>query len=68
MFRNLAAWLRLEDYDARKAASADRVVRRFARGNVALQNGKFITEAELSRRSQAAVVSMEKIELELSRL
>jgi hypothetical protein len=64
MLRELAAWLRLDDYNSKKAASRVRVVRRFSRGNVALQSGRYITASELARRSEAAVVSMDKIERE----
>ena len=58
----LPAWLGPEDYVLRKAAAARAVVRRFARGNVALQEGRYVTADELKRRSEAAVVSMANIE------
>lgn len=63
----LPAWLGLEDYAARKKAAVNRVVRRFSRGNVALQYGKYVTEAELKTRSEAAVKSMANIEKMISR-
>ncbi len=67
MFLRLPAWLGLADYEARKRAAANRVVRRFSRGNVALQQGKYVTEAELKARSEAAVTSMANIERMINR-
>jgi hypothetical protein len=62
MLRRVAAWLRLDDYEARKEADTRRIVARFARGNVALQQGHYLTAEELARRSKAAVASFQRIE------
>ncbi len=67
MMLRLSAWIGVEDYEARKLAATKRVVRRFARGNVALQQGRYITEAELKARSEAALKSMAHIERMINR-
>jgi len=60
--RQKASAFNLSAYMAEKAAAPARIVRRYARGNVALQRGDYIDAAELTRRSEAAVVSMRNIE------
>jgi hypothetical protein len=67
MLRPFSALLNVSGYAARKAASVDNIVSRYARGNVALQNGAYITEAELTRRSEQAVRTMRKIDKSLRR-
>jgi hypothetical protein len=51
-------WLVVRDYEMAKEEAARRVVSRFARGNVLLQSGHYLTEAEVmdvSRRGDRAM-------------
>ena len=57
MFRRLHDWLTLRDYDRARETALRGVVARYARGNIAMQEGRFLTKAdmaELRREGDAA--------------
>lgn len=45
----LVEWLTFADYDAAKRDTARRAVRRYSRGNVALQHGLYLTQEDLDK-------------------
>lgn len=64
MLRNmieLYQWLTLGDYDAANRQASKSIVRRFARGNISLKNGMFMTgnsAAELSAEGDRATARL----------
>ncbi len=49
MFERLINWLTLNDYDTAKAMAFRGVVDRYTRGNVAIQEGRYLTAADLKQ-------------------
>lgn len=54
MFNKLTDWATLGDYDRAKDAATDKIIRRQARGNVSVQNGWYMTDEQLQKRSRKA--------------
>jgi hypothetical protein len=50
------------DYEARKREIESGVVARFARGNVLVQDGHYMTEDELRKLSKEADCALERLE------
>lgn len=48
----LYQWLTLGDYDAANKQASKNIVRRFARGNISLKNGTFLTKHAANSLSQ----------------
>jgi hypothetical protein len=64
VFRRIRDWFTLADYDDEKEKATERVVQRFARGNVCVQNGWFIDDtalADLSKRGDKAVARLRRL-------
>ena len=59
--KRLVRWLTLADYYDSKSSGSRRVVQRFARGNVAIQRGSYLTSDELSNRAKVVEKSMAAI-------
>ena len=62
--RDVWGWLNLADYEAAKEKATKQIVARFARGNVAFQNGWVLDERAvvvLSARGDAAIAHLNKM-------
>lgn len=53
LLKELISWLKLADYDDASRHASEQIVARYARGNVALQNGWFMDKSDLARLSEA---------------
>ncbi|MDR3534145.1 MAG: hypothetical protein P4L90_26720 [Rhodopila sp.] len=61
--RKLLNWLHVRDYEDAKLRSATNIVSRYARGNVAVQNGWFLNRSDLDALSASgdrALASLKK--------
>lgn len=65
MVRKLIDWLTLKDYDLAKHEGTMRVIARYSRGNVAVQNGWLMDDARLQELSAAGDKAMESLEQRL---
>lgn len=54
MLRRFYDWVTLADYEQAKERATDEIIARYARGNVALQNGWYMDEAKLEKLSRDA--------------
>jgi hypothetical protein len=55
-------WLRVRDYAVEKQKSAVKVAARYSRGNVALQNGWFLTRSGLEKLSADGDTAMKQMQ------
>jgi hypothetical protein len=65
-FRDLLAYLRLDDYEAAKEAGTLSVLARYTRGNVLTQNGCVMDMDELDQLSKDGRAAMAEIRKHLS--
>jgi hypothetical protein len=59
------AWLRAEDYEEAKRRATAHVVARFGRGNVAVQNGFVLDEADLKKRGARGSAAIDRLARDL---
>jgi hypothetical protein len=57
MFEKFVNWLTLRDYEREKEAAFRGVVSRFTRGNIAIQDGRFLTASELAELGRAGDIA-----------
>jgi hypothetical protein len=57
----LVGWLELDDYKVAKRAATRKIVARLARGNVAMQNGWYLTHDGLDKLKAEGDVAMKRL-------
>lgn len=55
-------WLTLKDYDKAKADGRRRIVARYSRGNVLVQRGRYLDQADAADVVRRGDVAMDKLE------
>jgi hypothetical protein len=66
-FRSLRDWLSLRDYEQAMTEAEQKIVARYSRGNVCIQNGWFIDKDKLNDMSRQADAASESLKRFMSK-